>query len=127
MSLPEAISVQWASLPAILFVSLSALAVIAGAVAVVRASYAKAQIEGLRGDRDDLTKRLEEQRVEARECSSQVVALRSELAAEVSKREALEAIVTGKRELQTVLSTLEAHDSRAANIEAMIKQLIDRK
>lgn len=121
-----AASVVWASVPTVIFVILSALILIASAVAVVRASYAKTQIEALRGDRDDLTARLVEARSESAVCRTEVDKLRGELQVEAQRREALEQVVTAKKELETVISILNAHDHRAAGIENMMKKLLDR-
>jgi len=74
----------------------------AASVAVVRASYVKAQLEGLRGDRDDLQTRvklLEDDNVRVSEA----------LKVEKDKVAVLERVVTGKEQLDSIQNTLETY------------------
>jgi chromosome segregation ATPase len=123
----EALNVSWSAIPSVLFLVLSALALLAGAVAVVRASYVKAQIEGLRGDRDDLQSRLTEARTESAECKAHVAEMRSRLEVEVQKREALEQIVTGKKELEAVLEILRSNNAFLNKVDTKLDQLLKRR
>ena len=79
------------------------VASVAAILAYAKANFAKAQIEALRGDRDDLQARvkiLEEEnpRTEA------------SLRVEQSKVSALEKVVTGKEELKLIQIRLESHE-----------------
>jgi hypothetical protein len=76
-------------------------------VAYARANFARAQIEALRGDRDDLIERV-------KLVETQNVALTAALKAETTKREALEKVVTGKEDLEAILHRLDLHDRTAA-------------
>jgi chromosome segregation ATPase len=121
-----AFNLELNTLPSILFLSLSLIALLGAAAAILRSSYTKAQIEGLRGDRDDLTKRLDESREEGRSCRTEVEKLRGELLVESQRREALEKVVTAKQELVAVIEILKAHDHRAEAIQNGVKKLLDR-
>lgn len=78
------------------------LVLIAAAVAVARASYAKAQIEALRGDRDDLMKRVDLLQADLDIASEQ-------LKAEREARLVLEKVVTGREVLEHIQSSLDQH------------------
>jgi hypothetical protein len=120
----------WTALPGVLFLVLSALGLLAGAVAIIRSSYVKASLEALRGDRDDLQARLTEARAEAAECKATVAELTARVEIEVKKREAFEQVITGKRELEAVLQILREHDDRAQRVESMVldvKRIVNRK
>jgi chromosome segregation ATPase len=112
------------TIPGAIFAGLMVLSILAGAVAVVRSSYAKARIEALQGDRDDLIERLNETRVEYGECKFKYEQLKVQLDGESHARKALEEVVTGKKELEAVLGILTKHDERTVRIETMVKQLL---
>lgn len=77
-------------------VSLAAVVVV-----YARANYAKTQIEALRGDRDDLTERVERLEKDLTEAQAQLVI-------EKNKVLALEKVVTGKDELQRIYAIVTA-------------------
>jgi chromosome segregation ATPase len=129
----NAATLQWTTVPGTIFAFLSVVALLSGAIAVIRSQLFKARldaaegaVEGLRGDRDDLQHRLDDARKETTECNSRYEILRARLTAEEKKREALETVVTGKKELETVLRILEQHDKRAMQIQTMVKDLVKR-
>lgn len=109
-------------------VAFAAVAGLGALVAVARASFAKAQIEGLRGDRDDLTERVRiVENEKARDklvFEKQLAQLRTELDAEHQKVEVLERIVTGKELLERLANDLtntaaKANDQHQKILEAV--------
>jgi len=88
----------------------------AGAFGYLRASYAKAQIDALRGDRDDLSARV--QRLEADNKD-----LETELEKEVTSRKALETVVTAKAEIAKLVTILDSHDQRAIAIQNLVAKI----
>lgn len=76
------------------------IVIVAAAVAVARANFAKAQIEALRGDRDDLIARVQMLEAENLRVSD---ALKSEQQA----RKVLERVVTGKEQLDHMQTTID--------------------
>lgn len=82
------------------------IVVVASAVAVARTSVFKAQVEGLRGDRDDLQARVD--RVEEDNAALMVRAETAEARVKV-----LESVVTAREELASISSLLQAHDRKA--------------
>lgn len=93
------------------------------AAAFARANFAKAQIEALRGDRDDQAKRITRQ-------DEEIEGLRVELKQEQAARVALEKVVTGRdilEELKTVLTehaTTTEKNSKA--IFGTMEQVLDK-
>lgn len=76
---------------------------IAAAVAVARASYAKATVEALRGDRDDLQARVVI-------LENENVRINTELETEKAKTKVLEGITVGKEQLARIEELLKALD-----------------
>lgn len=83
------------------------------AVAVARASFAKTQIEALRGDRDDLRARVDI-------LESEKNRLETSLKTESDKVRVLERVVTGKEQLDHIQSTID--NNHKAAIEWQEKQ-----
>lgn len=113
-----------ASVPDVILAILGIIAVLAGMVGFARGSFAKAQIAALRGDRDDLAERVRivEDAKEKLEVDFEAykVTAAADLHEETARREALELVVTGKQELQQVITILDAHDRRAVHIEEVV-------
>jgi hypothetical protein len=100
--------------PAIIFAIIGVLTALAAAAAIIRATYAKTQIEALRGDRDDLVARvgiLEQENTR----------LKADLDTEAEKRKALETVVTARREIGELRALLERHHETALSAEKTIK------
>jgi hypothetical protein len=89
---------------------LGIVVIVSSVLAVGRASLVKAQLEALRGDRDDLVERVN--RVE-----TENTALKADLKEEVGKRSALEKVVTGKEVMDKLLLLLDRHDRRAQHMD----------
>jgi chromosome segregation ATPase len=109
-----------------------ALAVIAGlasAVAFYKANYAKAQLAGLRGDRDDLTERVKRQDDENTLLKRDIEDLRRDLVAEKAARQALEKVVTGRDLLEELKTELETHhrDTTASlrGVHSTMEQVVE--
>jgi len=79
---------------------LALIVAVAAAVAMARASFAKAQIEALRGDRDDLTARVQM-------LESENLRVSQALQVEQQARKVLERVVTGKEQLDHLQATLD--------------------
>lgn len=105
------------SVATILEVVFGLIALVAAAVAVARASFAKAQIEALRGDRDDLQKRSEIQETE-------IQSLRTELETEKAKVKVLQDITIGKEHLITIEELIKKLDKSTGEYLSEIEQLI---
>jgi chromosome segregation ATPase len=89
------------------------------AVAVARASFAKTQIEALRGDRDDLRTRVDI-------LESEKTRLEASLKTESDKVRVLEKVVTGKEQLDHLQSTID--NNHAASVswqEGQEKRTLD--
>lgn len=114
------------TLPAVLVGLFGLIAIVAAALAVARASYARQTVESLRGDVSDYEKRVTRLEREKEE-------LKGSLAQEVAKREALENIVVGHEALAEVKEILLAHEERAKDVQTVVKSIdrtvksIDRK
>jgi hypothetical protein len=78
------------------------IVLVAAAIAVARTSFARAQIEALRGDRDDLITRV--QMLEAEN-----VRVSDALKTEREARKVLERVVTGKEQLEHLQSTMDLY------------------
>lgn len=78
------------------------IVLIAAALAVARANFAKAQIEALRGDRDDLDARSKRQ-------AEEILELQADLKAEKVARLALEKVVTGRELMEDLKTELNSH------------------
>lgn len=92
---------------------LGIIVIVAAAAAVARASFVKAQLDALRGDRDDLVARvniLEDENIR----------ISTELKAETVRREALEKVVTAKEQIDAVSLMLKKHDDRAQRMERLL-------
>ena len=92
--------------PTIILGVFGIVALLAATLAIARANFAKAQIEALRGDRDDQEKRIKRQ-------DEEILGLHSELQTERSAREALERVVTGKDLLTELRKELLEHHTSA--------------
>lgn len=101
----EAGGINLSSTPQLLAAIFGVIVIVAAAVAVARTSYLKAQIEGLRGDRDDQAKRIDRQDIEI--AALELRSTRAEARASV-----LEDVVTGRKELESLTSLLAAHDRK---------------
>jgi len=82
------------------------IVIVAAALAVAKANFAKAQIEALRGDVVDYEKRTERQEKEIEE-------LQRDLETERVARQALEKVVTGRDLLEALNATLKNHHDAA--------------
>jgi predicted nuclease with TOPRIM domain len=105
--------IQFQELVTFIGVVLGVLALLGGSLALVRGSYTKARIQGLREDNEDLRSRLddcdkEETRLKARE-----EALKAKVASVQSENEALKAMVTQRANVDEVLVRLNAHHEDA--------------
>lgn len=102
------------------------LVTLAAAVfAVFRASLAKAQIEALRGDRDDLQKRvdrLEDENTDLEESNKIRDATINE---QINKIHTLEKVVTGREQLNHLQKQLDAHDKRIDERHAGLSSKMD--
>lgn len=94
------------------------IVLVAAAVAVARASFAKAQIESLRGDRDDLQKRVDFLEAEN-------VRIDAALEAEKSKVKVLEGITVGKDHLVLIEKALQIHNEQMVEITRSIKESLE--
>lgn len=115
--------VNLSSVPAVIFMLLSVLAIVSSGIVVVRSSLFKTQIEALRSDRDDILKRLDRAREDNDDCTTKYEQIRVKLDLEQQKRMALEQVVTGKQELQSVLEILHRLDKRHDRVERLVKDL----
>lgn len=100
-----------------------AILIVGTLVAVVRANLAKAQVEALRGDRDDLMTRvqiLEQNHEDEKERANR---LEARVAEEVRAREVLERLVTGHDDIQNLAQQVAAHDERAVEIARAVNIL----
>jgi uncharacterized protein (DUF3084 family) len=98
---------------------LQLLAIIAGlivaaatVVAFFRANLARAQIEGLRGDRDDLIDRNERLTKTLAELKESNAVRDATISEQVHKIHILEKVVTGREQLNHLQKQLDAHDKR---------------
>ena len=82
------------------------------AVAFFRVNLAKSQIEALRGDRDDLDKRVKRQDEEIDSLKKRGSSQDSVIRAQNEKIKVLERVVTGKEQLDHLQRQLDAHDKR---------------
>lgn len=117
----------WVSIPGLLFMSFSLLALLAGSGAVIRSQLIKSQVEQLEGYSKLLERQLQESRHEIDNCNLKFDALNVKYDAEISKREALEEVVTGRKELEAVVTLLRRHDDRTKRVEDLVRQIADRK
>lgn len=100
---------------------IGAILLVGTLAAVVRANLAKAQVEALRGDRDDLLKRVEilERDRAADKAAHDSVA--RDLAEERRARQVLERVVTGREQLDQITTLLLQHDQRVDGIRQTIE------
>lgn len=82
------------------------IVVLAAALAVARANYAKTQITALRGDVDDLSNRNQRLADELIIERSNLAAVQKELETERSKVSVLEKVITGRDKLEDISKTL---------------------
>ena len=97
----------------------------ASIVAFFRVNLAKNQIEALRGDRDDLSERVDRLTDQLEEAN-----VKSETQARVIQQQAeniknLRDAVTGKKELAHLQSTLDAHDARVDERHNNLSRRVD--
>lgn len=96
------------------------LALLAGAVAVARVSYFKAQLDALRSDRDDLRVRIEILESDKAAQAVENEKLEALLDAEKKKAEVLEGIVNGRDILLEIRNTLSTQIETANNRQIAI-------
>lgn len=101
----------------LLAVAVTLVAAVASVTAFARASFAKAQIEALRGDRDDLQERCD--RLE-----NDLAATKDQLETEKGKVAVLEGITIGKEHLVTIENLLKRHDENVVKAVTGLKELI---
>lgn len=89
---------------------------LAAAAAIARGSFAKAQIEALRGDRDDLQRRVEF-------LEDEYDRTRKELQAEKEKVDVLTGVVTGEAQLQSILTFLDDHGKTLTKVLQAIENV----
>lgn len=94
---------------------------VGSAVALVRASLVKATVEELRGDRDDLSKRVERLERDVGERDRKIQDLTERLTREQQDREALARVVAGTDMLMKIEEMIRKHDNRVDQIVAQIK------
>jgi hypothetical protein len=112
------VSLSLLSVPGAVFAIVSVIVALTAILVFGRAAVAKAQIEALRGDRDDLMKRVDI--LEANDARQKI-----ELEAAHHELEVLKQLVTGKAAVQQVLDKLIEHDERVAALAIAIAR-IDR-
>ena len=95
---------------------LGIIVLIAGAVVFSRASLVKAQLEALRGDRDDLQARVDRLEQEGKEKDNKITQLET-------KAQALETVVTGREQLEIIISSLHQLINSATRTETMLNEL----
>lgn len=118
---------DWIAQGVVLIASVvGAIILIGGATALARGSYNKARNQALRDDNDDLRKRLGdcEDKIEDHERREQV--LETEVKHLSAKNNLLEAMVTQRADVQTVLSELRLHHTTAMEkMNSLIAAVID--
>lgn len=92
---------------------LGLIALVASAVAVGRSALVKAQLEALRGDRDDLNIR-----VGILEHENEI--LKRDLKEESGRRQTLERVITAQEEIKILGSKLDEHDKLAREINTNV-------
>jgi uncharacterized coiled-coil DUF342 family protein len=95
------------------------------AIAVFRASYAKAQVEGLRGDRDDLIKRVEILEESKKELEVERDKLSAESAQLKNVVATLERVVTGREQLDNIVTILGQHTDGITQIASGLAAMHD--
>jgi chromosome segregation ATPase len=93
--------------------------ILAAALAVARANFAKAQIVGLRADVGDLTERCDRLKENNAE-------LNAKYAAEKTARETLERTVTGRDLLEELRNQLQAHHKAAMDAMQKLYTAVDQ-
>lgn len=106
----------------IVFTIFGLVVLLAAAAAFARASFAKAQIDALRGDRDDLQKRVEILEGENTRISTELDAEKVKLVAEQGKVRILENITIGKDHLVTIERMISTHDEAVVEVSKNINQ-----
>lgn len=96
----------------IIGVALGLIVALATVVAFFRANLAKTQIESLRGDRDDLQKRVDRLETENDDLVEGNQVRDATINEQISKIHTLEKIVTGREQLNHLQKQLDAHDKR---------------
>jgi hypothetical protein len=114
----DAVSLSYVTVPGAIFATLSVLTLAAGLFVIIRAAMAKEQLTQLRSVRDDLI-------VERDLQDKEILRVVAERDAERGRREALELVVTSKKEIGDVMVQLKKHDERAERIEKKVTE-IDR-
>lgn len=114
----------------VVFGLFSAILVIAGAFAVFRAQYFRTQLDDLRGDRDDLTKRIERLEQESADKDKTLAEVQLALKTEQDKVKVLEGVVSGKEQLENIEHALnemsDKFDNRGIAIQKSLKAINDK-
>ena len=103
---------------------LTVIMLVASGTALIRASVAKGTVERLRGERDDLEKRVARLERERTEDAHEINALQAALRQEREQRETLEDVVTGRKELEKLVRLLIEHDERVAQHHSAMRDLL---
>lgn len=107
---PLGLDIQLSAVPSFIAVAVTIIVLLASALAMFRANFAKQQIENLRGFNTDLV-------TENSSLKERVSKLEDDVKDEVSRREALEKVVTGARQLETISGILTTMASQLTNIQ----------
>lgn len=99
---------------------------LAGAVALFRVSLAKSQIEGLRGDRDDLIARNRRQEEEIEELRAGNKVRDATIKQQSEKIQMLERVVTGREQLEALATQLRLHDELVATHYKLLDGKLDK-
>lgn len=106
---------------------LTIIMLVASGTALIRASVAKGTVERLRGERDDLEKRVTRLEREHEADVHEINALQAALRQERQQRQTLEDVVTGRKELEQLVALLVEHDKRVdANHRALRDLLVSQ-
>lgn len=113
IALPADISIAGANtLVSLLVATLTLILLVGSAAALIRASLANAQVTALRGDRDDLLKRVDILEHDSQTQVHRAESLERALAEERRARMTLERVITGREQLDAILQLLQHHDAR---------------
>lgn len=101
------------------------LLLVTSAVAILRANLAKTQVEALRGDRDDLQKRVDRLESENDDLTESNQVRDATISAQTQKIQILEKVVTGREQLNHLQKQLDSHDKRVDQRHVEMHKMID--
>lgn len=103
---------------------LTIIMLVASGTALIRASVAKGTVERLRGERDDLEKRVARLEKDRESDQHEINALQAALRQERQQRETLEEVVTGRKELERLVALVIEHDTKVTEHHKAMRDLL---